>query len=403
MKAIAVVAMCVLLLVSPLAAQQSPAIDLAEIRAALAANPQGADAELLADRIRQAFGGREALLAGPQPIIDETTVLWAMELPEVPTGRGGGPRVSRPSGAITYNLTRIGTTPVYALVRTFTSGEAFDWIYDLGGNRRMGGGGLEVYNIHPDAREQPGVPKGEVREMPTWSSTIFPNTTRDWWVYVPAQYDPAEPAAVMIFQDGATARQYVVPVLDNLIAKGDIPVMVGIFLEPGGTTNPRNNRSFEYDRLSDQYARFLLEEILPEVEKTVNLRQDAAGRGIAGQSSGAIAAFTAAWERPDEFSKVLSGIGSYVNLQRGPTGIEGGHNYQVLVRQTPPKPIRVFLQDGENDQDLVWGNWFLANTALAQSLGWAGYDYTFVTGKGYHNNAHMRAILPDALRWLWRP
>jgi enterochelin esterase family protein len=238
--------------------------------------------------------------------------------------------------------------------------------------------------------------------MASWRSNIFPNTTRDWWVYVPAQYNPANPAAVMIFQDGAGARQYVVPVLDNLIAKGDIPVMVGIFLEPGGTTNPRNNRSYEYDRLSDQYARFLLEEILPEVQKTVNLRQDAAGRGIAGQSSGAIAAFTAAWERPNEFSKVLSGIGSYVNLQPGPSGKEGGHNYQVMVRQNPPKPIRVFLQDGENDQDAVWGNWFLANTALAQSLGWAGYDYTFVQGKGYHSNGHMRAILPDAMRWLWR-
>jgi enterochelin esterase family protein len=352
---LASVALGVLLLATPLAAQQAPAIDLAALQSSLAANPQDAEAERLADQIRQAFGGRDALLAGPQPLIDETMVAWAMELPEPPAGRGGGPRVYRPVGTVSYNMTRVGSTPVYALVRKFTSGEAFAWTYDLGGNRRQGGGNLEVYDIHPDAREQPEVPKGEVRQMPSWSSTIFPNTTRDWWVYVPAQYNAANPAAVMIFQDGASARQYVVPVLDNLIAKGDIPVMVGIFLNPGSG----NNRSFEYDRLSDQYARFLLEEILPEVQKTVNLRQDAAGRGIAGQSSGGIAAFTAAWERPDAFSKVLSGIGSFVNLQGGESGIGGGHNYQVMVRQNPPKPIRVFLQDGENDQDAVWGNWFL--------------------------------------------
>ena len=395
MKSIATLVVAALLCASSLQAQQRPPVDIAAIQAALAANPQGADAERLADQLREAFGGREALLAGPAPIVNETTVLWAIELAEPPAGRGGGPRVYRPVGTITHNMTRVGTTGVYAHVRTFTSGEAFAWTYDLGGNRRLGGSNLEVYNTHPDAIVRPDVPKGEVRQMPTWTSTIFPNTTRDWWVYVPAQYDPAEPAAVMIFQDGAAARQYVVPVLDNLIHKGEIPVMVGIFLESGGTNSPRSNRSFEYDRLSDQYARFLIEEILPEVGKTLNLRQDADGRGIAGQSSGAIAAFTAAWERPDAFSKVLSGIGSFVNLQPGPTGIEGGHNYQVLVRQTPPKPIRVFLQDGENDQDAVWGNWFLANTALAQSLGWAGYDYMFVAGKGYHSNGHMRAILPD--------
>src|SRR5690606_1858852 len=203
-------------------------------------------------------------------------------------------------------------------------------------------------------------PRGGVRQRRPWCSSSLPNPARDWWVYVPAQYRPEEPAAVMVFQDGAGARQYVVPVLDNLIAAGDIPVMVGIFLEPGGVENPRDNRSFEYDSLSDQYVRFLLEEIFPEVQKTVNLRSDAAGRGIAGQSSGGIAAFTAAWERPDEFSKVLSGIGSFTNLQRGETGIAGGHNYQALVRQTPKKPIRVFLQDGENDLDNVYGSWWLA-------------------------------------------
>ena len=375
------------------------ALDVRSLETALAANPQGAEAEGLAERIRQAFGGRDALLRGAQPLIDGTTVAWAVERPE---GDQRPPRILRPYGNRSYPMRQVGTTGVYAVARSFSSGEGFAWMYDLGGDTRTGGGTIEVYDVHPDSREQPGVPKGTLTQMPPWKSQIFPGTTRDWWVYVPAQYQAGVPAAVMVFQDGATAREYVVPVLDNLIAKEDIPVMVGIFLEPGGVERPRDNRSFEYDRLSDQYARLLLEEILPEAQKTVDLRTDAASRAIAGQSSGAIAAFTVAWERPDAFSKVLSGIGSYTNLQPGESGHGGGHNYEALVRRTPPKPIRIYLQDGENDLDNAAGSWWLANVTLARSLAFAGYDYHFERGQGYHSNAHMRAILPDALRWLWR-
>jgi enterochelin esterase family protein len=181
-----------------------------------------------------------------------------------------------------------------------------------------------------------------------------------------------------------------------------MPVTVGVFIEPGSIKAARDNRSFEYDTLSDQYARFLLDEILPEVGKTVTLRRDAAGRAIAGQSSGAIAAFTAAWERPNEFSKVLSGIGSFTNIAAGASLRDGGHNYAALIRRVPRKPIRVFMQDGSNDLDTTAGSWWLANQTLARSLAYAGYDYMFVTGQGFHNNNHMRAILPDGLRWLWR-
>jgi enterochelin esterase-like enzyme len=403
MRFLPLLALLLTVLAPELSAQNRPALDLKGLEAALASNPQGADAERLADQVRQAFGGREALMAGAQPLVDEVTVGWAFEIPGYTPGQGNqAPRVWRPVGTINYNMRQIGNTGVFAVVRTFSSGDAFAWMYDLGQRGKVGGGNLEVYETHADAIVRDDVPKGELRQMPAWRSNIFEGTTRDWWVYVPAQYRPEEPAAVMVFQDGAAARQYVVPVLDNLIAKGDIPIMVGIFLEPGGRNTPRDNRSFEYDRLGDQYARFLIEEILPEVQKTVNLRQDAAGRGIAGQSSGGIASFTVAWERPDAFSKVMSGIGSFVNLQGGESGIGGGHNYQVMVRQNPRKPIRVFLQDGQNDQDAVWGNWWLANVALAQSLEWAGYDYKFVGGNGYHSNGHIRAILPDAMRWLWR-
>jgi enterochelin esterase family protein len=221
------------------------------------------------------------------------------------------------------------------------------WHYELGPDRHLGGSQLEVYETHPDSRERQDVPKGTVKQMPPWQSKIFEGTKRDWWVYVPAQYRPENPAAVMVFQDGAGPKDYIPTVFDNLIAKGDVPVMVGIFINPGIRADGGANRSFEYDTLSDQYARFLLEEILPEVEKTVKLRHDAASRAISGASSGGICSFTVAWERPNEFSKVLSWIGSFTNIAAGKTLREGGHNYEAMVRKTfPRKPIRVFLQDG---------------------------------------------------------
>lgn len=381
-------------------AQEGPALDPKSLLTALEAKPDGPAAERLADRIRTFFGGRDVLLRGAPARVDELTVAFALEVPNLPAA-GPAPRAVADHGMFNLPLTKVGTGGVYAGVANLTHGAAFTWHYEAGG-ARLGGSQLEVYETHPDAREKAGVPKGTVKQMPPWTSRIFAGTTRDWWVYVPAQYNAASPAAVMVFQDGAAARQYVVPVLDNLIAKGDIPVTAGIFVEPGGIKAPRDNRSFEYDTLSDQYARFLLEEILPEVEKTVRLRRDAAGRAIAGQSSGAIAAFTVAWERPNEFSKVLSGIGSFTNIQSGRTLREGGHNYAAMVRKAPRRPIRIFMQDGANDLDNQHGSWWLANQTLARSLAYAGYDYKFEQGLGFHSNNHIRAILPDALRWLWR-
>jgi enterochelin esterase-like enzyme len=399
MKSVALVA--VTLLVASIAfAQEGPALDPKTLSAALNAKPDGAEAERLAERIRTYFGGRDVLMRGAPVRADELTVAFALEAPNLPA-TALAPRAVADHGMFNLVLTKVGTSGLYAGVANLTHGAAFTWHYEAGG-ARLGGGQLEVYETHPDARERAGVPKGTVKQMPSWSSKIFPGTTRDWWVYVPSQYNAANPAAVMVFQDGAAARQYVVPVFDNLIAKGDIPVTVGIFIEPGGIKTPRDNRSFEYDTLSDQYARFLLEEILPEVEKTTRLRRDAASRAIAGQSSGAIAAFTVAWERPNEFSKVLSGIGSFTNIQSGKTLREGGHNYAAMIRKAPRKPIRIFMQDGANDLDNQHGSWWLANQTLARSLAFSGYDYKFEQGHGFHSNGHIRAILPDALRWLWR-
>ena len=273
------------------------------------------------------------------------------------------------------------------------------------------------YKLGPDSMPQPGVPKGKITKH-TWKSEIFPGTVRDYYVYVPAQYDPNKAACVMVFQDGHNYQnvegQFRVPVVfDNLIHKKEMPVTIGIFINPGNdpVKNPlpkpgekkdkatpwrATNRSFEYDTLSDQYARFLEKEILPEVGKQVNLRKDAAGRAIGGISSGGICAFTVAWERPDLFSKVLSHVGSFTNIR-------GGDRYPGIIRKTnPPKPIRVFLQGGSGDLDNEHGNWPLGNQQMALALKFKKYDYRFEFGDGGHNGKHGGAILPDSLRWLWR-
>lgn len=264
----------------------------------------------------------------------------------------------------------------------------------------------DQYRLGPDSLPKEGVPQGQVRQMPAWvDSQIFPGTTRDWWVYVPAQYQADKPASVMIFCDGAgfikADGHFRVPtVFDNLIAAGEMPVTIGIFINPGvfpaadPKAKARSNRSFEYDSLGDRYARFLIEEILPAVKKEYNLSDDPAQRALCGNSSGGICAFTAAWERPDAFRKVVSHIGSFTNIR-------GGYVYPALIRKTDQKPLKVFLEDGENDLDNQFGNWPLANQDMAAALRFAGYDYQFVMGKGTHNTKHAGSIFPDTLRWLW--
>jgi enterochelin esterase family protein len=182
-----------------------------------------------------------------------------------------------------------------------------------------------------------------------------------------------------------------------------MPPTVAVFVDPGVFADTTvSNRSFEYDTLSDQYVRFLLDELLPEVEREHPLRHDADWRATCGISTGGICAFTAAWQRPDEFHKVMSHVGSFTNIASGPTLREGGHNYPFLIRKMPPKQIRVFLQDGEKDLNTASGNWWLANLQMADALKFVGYDFTFVSGHGFHSLAHGQAIFPDSLRWLWR-
>jgi enterochelin esterase family protein len=263
------------------------------------------------------------------------------------------------------------------------------------------------YTLGPDSQPQAGVPKGQVIGPTLFRSATFANTVRQYWVYVPAQYDGSKPAAVMVFQDGHkyvnAEQEYRVPVVfDNLIHKKGMPLTIGVFVNPGhmGSELPADpwrasNRSWEYDMLSEKYARFLIEELLPEVGKSHKLTSDPEARGVVGASSGGICSFTVAWERPDAFRKVISHIGSFTNIQ-------GGHVYPSLVRKSAKRPMRIFLQDGSNDLDNEHGSWPLANQQMAAALKFRGYDYRFEYGDGAHTHKHGGALLPESLRWLWR-
>ena len=350
------------------------------------------------DAVRRWFGAANLLKGGVKT--DDCTVAFAIELG---SASEKDPKVVSETSAFTLPLKRIGTSNVWAAVATLPEGTGFLWHIEIGSEKR-GGGQLEVYTTPADAKYHDGVPKGTVTDKGSFKSQVFAGTSRPWWIYVPAQYDPAKPAAVMVFQDGAGPKSYIPPIFDNLIAKSEMPVTIGIFINPGIFEGGRSNRSFEYDTLSPKYSEMLLTEILPEVAKSYNLSTNPADRAIAGSSSGGICAFTVAWERPDQFSKVLSWVGSFVNLQGGVNKISGGHNYPVLVRQSKgsAKPIRVFLQDGANDLDNPFGNWPLANQGMAKALAYSGYDFKFVFGEGFHSGKHGQALLPESLRWLWR-
>ena len=264
-------------------------------------------------------------------------------------------------------------------------------------------------------------------------SRIIPNTVRRYWVFVPAQYVPEKPASVLVFQDGQRATNpegslRVPVVLENLIHRGDIPVTIGIFITPGhtaqtypddlGMKNP-DHRAQEYDALDDTYARFLVEEMLPEVGKKYRLTSDPEQRAIGGTSSGAICAFTVAWQRPDVFRKVVSMIGSYTSIGYKPAEggrplVPGGDLYPGMIRKSPIRPMRIFLQDGSNDLNNEHGNWFLANQQMLSALEWANaeadrkktpgprYAIQHVWGDGAHSDQHGGALLPDILRWMWK-
>lgn len=261
-----------------------------------------------------------------------------------------------------------------------------------------------LYKLGPLSQPQPGVPKGTVTQY-TWESKLY-NNFRNYYIYVPAQYDSTKPAALMVFQDGyAYAREdgdFRVPVvLDNLIYKKELPVMIAVFINPGHATKdfPENffrssNRSDEYDEMSDRYVTFLITELLPFIKQRYNVSADPKRHAIGGLSSGGICAFTAAWQRPDYFTKVLSHVGSFANIR-------GGHLYPDLIRKGTRKDIRIFMQDGTNDLQNIYGDWWLGNLEMESAFRFRGYEYRFEKGTGSHSGKHGGAILPESLKWLW--
>jgi enterochelin esterase family protein len=276
------------------------------------------------------------------------------------------------------------------------------------------------YRLGPDSLPQDGVPKGEIRGPYTLPSKVYPGTQHTYWVYVPAQYDPAVPAALMIFNDGQAFKNpdgdmRAQNVMDNLIYRREIPVMLAVFINPGRTPeqpepNPQEwgdhttNRPTEYNTPDDKYARVITEELMPALAKDYNISKDPAQHGIGGSSSGAIAAFTVAWEKPNDFRKVLSNVGSFVNLR-------GGDVYPDRVLASEKKPIRIFLCDGRNDNRGVRPpnpaydrrmDWFYQNVRLMKALTNKGYDVNYTWGMNLHGQKFGGAILPDMMRWLWR-
>ncbi len=288
------------------------------------------------------------------------------------------------------------------------------------------------YELTPDSLAQPDVPRGRLEGPFEFRSQIIAGTVRRYWIFVPAQYREDKPASVLVFQDGQRATNpegslRVPAVMENLIHKGEMPVTIGIFITPGnlserypdnlGMSNP-NHRAQEYDALDDRYARFLIDEMLPEVGKRYRLTNDPEQRVIGGTSSGAICAFTVAWHRPDVFRKVISMIGSYVSIGYRPATedkpmVPGGDLYPTLIRKSPIRPIKIFLQDGSNDLDNVHGNWFLANQEMLSALNWANaeadrkgdtgprYKVRHVWGEGAHSDEHGGVLLPEMLRWMF--
>ncbi len=273
-------------------------------------------------------------------------------------------------------------------------------------NGRRFGGRNDVAAYLPECYAQTGVPQGALSEKLLHTSKIYDGMISEWWIYVPAQYDAARPAAVMVWQDGQGNIQRdggsrTMNVVDNLINQKKIPVMIQVFIAPG-TRGAERLRSIQYDTVNDRYGRFLRDEILAEVASRYNIRRDGYSRAIAGNSSGGICAFNVAWHMTDQFSRVLSRIGSFTSIQWRPGEIDGGNVYPFKVRKEPKRNIRVWLQDGSEDLENNHGSWPLQNIQLANSLKMRGYDFHLSWGNGTHNGAHGNAELPEAMTWLWR-
>ena len=324
-------------------------------------------------------------------------------------------------------MSEISGTGLWFALGQMKTGTSHAFFYTVDGKRFGGKSDVPAYG--PDSYPHAGVPQGKLSEKLVYTSKIYDGMQSEYWIYVPAQYDPRTAASLIVWQDGAAYIKRdsdsirVLDVLDNLMEQKKIPVMIGVFISPGDITSAPDGktyefvkafstatkrtlkdsmRSVEYDTVSDRYARFLRDEILAEVGSKYNIRRDAYSRAITGLSSGGICAFNAAWQEPDQFSRVLSWIGSFASIQWQPGVIDGGNVYPNKVRKEPKRNLRAWLQDGSDDLENEHGSWPLQNIQLANSLKLREYDFHFSFGHGTHNPAHGSAQFPEALAWLWR-
>lgn len=362
------------------------------------------DSSKLVPMVLKMFGKQSLAMGKAGAKVEKTTVAWAV-ISANPV------QVIEGKGKVLGEMKKINDEGLQVLALELPNFREFDYRLESHGMALLAGTiRIEHYEMPVEAKTQAGVPEGRLEKFEWKDSHVFPNTVRDVTVYIPAQYDAAKHASLMVWQDGTRhadpngqpGQLRATRVFDTLIAKNEMPVTIGVFIDPGRKPTQKAgdkaaNRGFEYDSLGDAYARFVIDEILPTVKQRYSLTWSdrPEDHAIAGGSSGGICAFTVAWERPDQFSKVLSWVGSFVNLR-------GGHVYPAMIRKTERKPLRIYLLDGDNDLDNPYGNWPLANQNMAASLKYMGYDHRFDYGHCFHGSKGMSASLPDAMRWLWR-
>ena len=358
------------------------------------------DKDRAAKIIRKSFGSK-TLQAGKH-WIEGSRILWMVES-EKPAS------VFRKDGELWLRLERLDEEGLQAAVETVENPSLVEYELrsDDGTGISSGSIKIEHYPRPPESQYQPEIPRGQLFRHAFNQSESYPTTNRELEVYIPAQYETGRPAALLVFQDGLRHADVksehglrTPVVMDNLIAGGEMPVTIGIFINPGMEKSqeggkPRN-RSVEYDSLGDRYVTFLLEEIIPFVtaKHDLTLSEDPRYWAIAGGSSGCACAFTAAWERPDRFGKVLGWVGTFVDIR-------GAHAYPSMIRKTDRKPIRVALLGETRDLDNQFGNWPLANHQMEAALRFRDYDYRYWWGNGFHGSKHAAAMLPEMMKWLW--
>ncbi len=303
-------------------------------------------------------------------------------------------------------MAQIPGSSLWMLLTKMRTGVTHPYQYYAAGKPLGARGDAVGYN--PDSYPKPGVPRGTASEKRTIVSKIYDGMTSNYWVYAAPGVDPAVPAPLMVWQDGQGqvgefSRSRLFTVTENLVSQKLLPPLVYVMIQPGQSPEGRAMRSIEYDTMSDRYARFLMEEVLPEVEKTYKLRPDGYSRAIGGESSGGICAFNVAWLMPDKFARVHSAVGSFTSIQWHPEEkLDGGNVYPFKVRKEPKRNIRVWMSDGSDDLENQFGSWPMQAIQMANSLKLRDYDFHFRFGTAAHGGAQAALDLPESLAWLWR-